>query len=385
MCCALLGILLHPSDPPSPLDTSFPEGHVNAPSRSTRPTPPACSADTLPSLWLTPPTARVDPPLIVLLQHTPPLIGVAHGEHLDVVDLAAARVTATWAAPSPIRGLARLADSTTLLAVDDDDRIWAITADGEQARSLLLKALRTRPLALLERVPAGDVLIVDPDGAWLVPPAETPDLSWHRLPGADVPLTIATSQSDTLVAADTLGRIWRWDLTTRPFAAPRRIGQARRPIIDLAACHGIHSWVIATDLDGTVSLHRSTSRGLAVPLRLNTHRPALMVAIDASCTVAAASDGISVEFWDLGADELESASWSLPSHEPIYNIIITPDGSALIAVGSTRLHIWKLVNIARPPTIITITDNGPIAATHLAEHLILASPSVIAWADHYSM
>lgn len=387
-CCLLLGILLppsDPSDPPDPLDTSIAASHRNTPSHSTQPTPPACGADALPSLWLTPPIARLDPPRIALLLHTPPRIAVAHGERLDVVDLAAARVTSTWAAPSPIRGLARLADSTPLLALDDDSRIWAITADDQPAHPRLVRALPTRPLALLERDPAGDVLVVDPDGAWLIPPAKTPDLSWLRLPGTGAPLTIAATQSDALIAADAIGRIWRWDLTARPLTSPQRIGQAGRPIVDLAACHGTRSWVIASDQDGATSLHPSTSRGLTLPLRLTTQRPTLAVAIDSSCTLAAASDGIAVTLWDLGAEAPESATWSLPGREPIHDILIAPDGSTLVAVGATTLRLWNIGDISRPPTTITFPDDGPLAAAHLADRLLLASPSALAWADPHSM
>jgi hypothetical protein len=125
---------------------------------------------------------------------------------MDIVDLPARRVTMTWTAPSPIRGLVPLGDSPILLAADDDARIWNIHTDRGHDKATVIKELPARPLALLAVHPSGGALILDPDGAWLVETTPQPSLSWLRLPSIDASLTVATAQDplepEELRAAD---------------------------------------------------------------------------------------------------------------------------------------------------------------------------------------
>lgn len=361
------------------------DARLDAPSRDPTTSALLCGANALPSLRLSSAgTHRSASSLIVSGHRADHRVAIAHGDRIDLVDLAAPRLTASWTGPAPIMGLARLHDSMTLLAADADGRMWTISPNLERVAAHVAKTLPDPILTILE-LPSESALVVDKSGAWLVDAAGATEPTWLRLPSIDAALTAATVSDHALVAGDALGRVWRWHLTPRPLPAPRRIGQLDGAIVDLAACGGTHSRAIAADSVGTASVLWSTSSGATEPRRLATARPALTVAIDRSCTIAAASDGIAVSLWDLRAAAPEHASWSLPNLEPIRDIDISPDGLSLAIIAATTLRLWDLTDIARPPTTIHAPDDGPIAAYHGdSGRLLIATPLALAWIGPHS-
>lgn len=380
----LLGALFLAADSPGTQEPA-PPLKVREPPSQARPRPPTCTADALPSLSLGSPPPQAEAPLLLAQRQILPRVAVARGERMDLVDLPTRRITMTWTASSPIRGLVPLGDSPILLAADDDARIWNIHTYRGHDQATVIKKLPARPLALLAVHPSGGALILDPDGAWLVEPTPQPSLSWLRLPSIDASLTVATAQESSVIAGDARGRIWRWDLAARPLTSPRRLNQLERPIIDLAACRGPRPWFITTDRMGAANLFQTTSHGILSQRPLRTPRPIVAVAIDTSCRFAAGSDGVAVEIWDLAADEPELASWSLPNREPILDIVISPAGDTLIAIGAGNLRVWSMTDISRPPRTIRSPDDGPLTVAYFGDHLLLASPTALAWIYTYSM
>ncbi len=110
------------------------------------------------------------------------------------------------------------------------------------------------------------------------------------------------------------------------------------------------------------------------------------MAIDDACTIAAASDGASVEIWNLRADKPEDATWLLPNRGLVHGVIISADGRELIAIGQVSARIWDLTNIASLPQTIHGADKSPMTSLHLPDgRLVVATSSAIAWTEALSM